>query len=339
MRLLKEVQSIFELNEAAMGRVRDIRYKLIAARTLSELLAVLVRELKRREVDFVEIILAEDVLPEGNQLVTSLPARLRSHLKLVPGEALKDTLNRDHRPESYIGPVEGLACRHLFDPAAASCVCAPMVHHGKLMGCLNLGSKSATRFPAGYTTDLLEDLAVTAALCIDNVIVHERNEKLATTDPLTGIHNRRYFFEHGRRTFALAQRHGYGLSCLFLDLNEFKPINDTYGHEAGDLVLKKVADVIQVRIRRTDLFARLGGDEFGLLLPHVDLSEALRLAEWLKRSVGQLSFSLEGFDGIGVSVSVGASTFQADDASLDDLVERADQAMYEDKGRSRKKHA
>lgn len=151
--------------------------------------------------------------------------------------------------------------------------------------------------------------------------------RLATTDVLTQSSNRRHFFECARREFEHARKFGSPLAFLLLDLDDFKKINDQYGHQVGDEVLRRLAHCGSNALRRGDLFGRIGGEEFAALFPGCEQDVALQVAERLQREVQRLSFRHEGTS-FGITVSQGLTSLLATDVSLDALYARADAAMY-----------
>jgi diguanylate cyclase (GGDEF)-like protein len=330
-RRIEEAEGVSRANEQAFRNVKAVRHKIIGARSLSELVETLVTELRRLRVHHVTLSLSEDQAGPDRELLDGLAPELEGSVLVLSRSALEEVFDRQGGIVSRIGERELVDRLGLFGQDIRSCAIIPLEYRGALIGSLNLGSRSTARFAADRSTDLLDDLAVTAALCLDNVITHQRNERLASTDPLTGVHNRRFFFETAARLFDLSRRHGDVLSCLYIDLDEFKPINDLYGHEAGDLALKRLAETVQGRMRRTDVFARLGGDEFALLLPRTTADEAALLAADLKRCVAEISFRDVGLDEMVLKASIGVASMVPDDASLEAFIGRADQAMYEAK--------
>ncbi|AWK88108.1 GGDEF domain-containing protein [Azospirillum thermophilum] len=156
----------------------------------------------------------------------------------------------------------------------------------------------------------------------------------AMTDPLTGLANRRAFFEAAGRAAAAARRHGTPLSLLLLDVDHFKDINDGHGHGAGDLVLVTLARVLQEGVRQSDLVARFGGEEFTILLPNAPLAGAFQLAERLCDAVRDLRIPYGGAM-IRLTVSVGVATLGPDGPTADDMVKAADTAMYRAKNGGR----
>lgn len=152
--------------------------------------------------------------------------------------------------------------------------------------------------------------------------------RLATTDPLTGIANRRAFLE--RATEALKRTIGTraGLVLLIIDLDHFKTINDRYGHSAGDLVLTRFVGSVITELREMDLFGRLGGEEFGIVLPDVSRDQAMTVAEHIGRCARALHFTSPALERYGLTVSIGATANHLDDRGIERLLVRADMALY-----------
>jgi len=151
---------------------------------------------------------------------------------------------------------------------------APISLDGKLIGSLNQGDSSPTRFHPGLDTSLLERLALKVSLCFSNVTAHEKLRSMAFHDPLTGLLNRRALDNALKREFSRATRYHRPLSVVFIDLNNFKTINDTHGHETGDVVLKHLASMLMREKRETDIIARFAGDEFVGVLSDTSFDEA-----------------------------------------------------------------
>jgi two-component system cell cycle response regulator len=166
---------------------------------------------------------------------------------------------------------------------------------------------------------------------------NERLRDLATSDPLTGLANHRRFYERLTEELTKARRYGHAVACAILDLDEFKHVNDRYGHLVGDAVLCGVAETLRAGLRAADCAARYGGEEFGLVLPHADAEAARSAVDRVRRRVAEQSFG--EFDPrfhITVSGGVAASTGGAETAAHD-LVAAADEALYRAKhgGRNR----
>ncbi|PZP03861.1 MAG: diguanylate cyclase [Pseudomonas protegens] len=155
-------------------------------------------------------------------------------------------------------------------------------------------------------------------------------QRLATTDVLTQSSNRRHFFECANREFEQARLQGSSLAFLLLDIDDFKVINDTYGHPEGDIVLQRIAESGRTALRRGDLFGRIGGEEFAAVFPGCTADMARQVAERLQREIQRQNFSHQG-QTFTITVSQGLTGLLAEDESLDNLFARADSAMYEAK--------
>lgn len=161
-------------------------------------------------------------------------------------------------------------------------------------------------------------------------------ERLAMIDPLTGVANRRYFYQRAAIEIVAAYRRRAPLTCLMLDIDFFKRVNDGHGHAAGDQVLKRVAEIIATGIRPYDLLGRLGGEEFAVLLPDADQKTAMAIADRLRIAVGASPALVDGIP-LPVTISIGVSALVPEDATIDPLLDRADRALYQAKkaGRNR----
>ncbi|MGE8066706.1 sensor domain-containing diguanylate cyclase [Pseudomonas sp. NPDC089569] len=161
----------------------------------------------------------------------------------------------------------------------------------------------------------------------DKKLMEIELQRLATIDALTQSSNRRHFFEGANQAFELARQEGTPLSFLMLDIDDFKVINDTYGHQEGDNVLQRIADSGRAALRRGDLFGRIGGEEFAAVFPGCTPDMALQVAERLQREIQRLSFEHDG-QAFGITVSQGLTTLTDQDENVEHLFARADAAMY-----------
>lgn len=163
-------------------------------------------------------------------------------------------------------------------------------------------------------------------------------ERLATTDPLTSLHNRRSLSDTLDAELLRMQRYGGNLSLLLFDIDHFKSVNDTWGHDAGDAVLRTVAAVTSKFLRNTDFASRFGGEEFVLLLRETDQSAALMAANRLRQLIEEAATRMDSNTSIKVTVSIGIATWQRDQ-DKDMLLKHADEAMYQAKGSGRNRVA
>ena len=163
---------------------------------------------------------------------------------------------------------------------------------------------------------------------------HEEIYRLTTVDGLTQVYNKRYFMETLEREMSRCQRYGRDLSLIIFDIDHFKRINDTYGHLAGDHVLKLLAEAIKTRIRREDFLARYGGEEFAIILPEIDNERAMVLAGKILRLVRNKKFIYEDAE-IPVTISVGVATHDGETVESLEFIRLADKNLYQAKNSGR----
>ncbi len=163
---------------------------------------------------------------------------------------------------------------------------------------------------------------------------HEELFRLAKIDGLTNIFNQRHFSESLENELERAQRYNRELSLLMIDIDHFKKVNDTFGHRAGDHILKNLARIFVSRSRRVDYVCRYGGEEFAIILPEVDIMGAFKFASKLNKAVASHKFIFEK-DEIPITISIGVSDIMEGPQSVDDLIETADRRLYLAKERGR----
>ncbi len=205
---------------------------------------------------------------------------------------------------------------------------SPITLHGQIIGSLNQADFSPLRYRPGMDTQLLEQLAVKVSICLSNVIAHERLKWLAVRDPLTGLLNRRIMETVLNREFKRAQRYRSPLSLAFIDMDDFKIINDRFGHECGDALLKYVAGQLVEITRDSDVVARYGGDEFVIILPGTPVQEANKLLQRLEQHFRDKPMRYNE-RAIAVSISFGvASMADRKVADPESLLREADTMLY-----------
>ena len=237
------------------------------------------------------------------------------------------------------------ACDHqLICPGAsglASIAMIPLAHRQQLIGSINLGSKDDARFTRAHAADFLAHLGLIASFCIENVVNRARLLRSGFTDVLTGWHNRRYLQVRLNEELARSRRDQSYLTCLMLDVDHFKQINDTWGHAAGDIVLQELANRIDAQVRASDVAARYGGEEFVVLLPDTDIASGTLLAERIRTAVAVAPYELPGGALVQVTASIGIAGVRpnpkAEDLKTigDSLIARADVALYRAKSGGR----
>jgi diguanylate cyclase (GGDEF)-like protein len=161
-------------------------------------------------------------------------------------------------------------------------------------------------------------------------------ERLATTDPLTGVYNRRYFMDFATKEYLRSQRYAHLFSVIQMDIDHFKKINDTYGHAVGDEVLKAFTLTCQEALRESDVLGRIGGEEFSIILPETEKEGALIVAERIRRSIAELKVD-ENDQRIHFTVSSGVTNLRPDDRGIEAVLRRGDEALYLAKNGGRNK--
>ncbi len=217
----------------------------------------------------------------------------------------------------------------------------PLRHKGELLGSINFGSSDASRFTREHATDFFAHLGAIASFALENVVNRARLLRSGFTDVLTGWNNRRYLQVRLVEELARARRDAGSLVCLMLDIDHFKDVNDTYGHAAGDTVLRELAQRIESQVRVSDVAARYGGEEFVVLLPGTEIESGTLLAERIRKAVSAKPIEIGNDDSITITASIGIASItperDVDDLKTagESLIARADVALYSAKSSGR----
>ncbi len=239
---------------------------------------------------------------------------------------------RLHPPPAYRA---GLVCRHLGPPFPPDALCAPLLSHGEPLGVLTLRATDPDRPLTEAQTQLATTVAEHVALALANLRTREALRSQAIRDPLTGLFNRRYLEETLERELSRAARHGSALGIIMLDLDHFKQFNDTFGHVAGDALLRALGAFLAANLRREDIACRYGGEEFLLILPGSTLENARRRAEQLQELLKLLDIEHDGQPLGSVTCSLGVAAYPEHGATTQALVQAADTALYRAKAGGR----
>lgn len=208
---------------------------------------------------------------------------------------------------------------------------APLMLDGDLIGSLNQADTHPERWVPGMDTTNLKQLAIKLSLCLSNVTAHEKLRYMAYHDPLTGLINRRIMETILEREFAREARYPKYLSVVFIDLDKFKAVNDTYGHDCGDEILKYVANQLVAMSRDIDVVCRYAGDEFVMILPETTPQSAVTLLDRIQSHLASHPLKT-GTLTVPVSLSYGvASTVETKILEPAQLLKRADERLYEAK--------
>ncbi|MCP4118844.1 MAG: GGDEF domain-containing protein [Desulfobacteraceae bacterium] len=212
---------------------------------------------------------------------------------------------------------------------------APISLDGVIVGSLNQADTTTCRFTPGMDTGLLEGLALKISLCLSNVTAHERIKYMAFHDPLTGLLNRRFMEKILEREFQRSRRYRSDLAVIFLDLDKFKVINDSFGHDQGDAALIHVADALMANKRKMDVAVRFAGDEFVVILPDTDQFKARQYIDRVRRCLDCHPVKTAG-NSFHVRLSSGvASALEEGISSFKELLKRADYRLYGAKKKQR----
>ncbi|MDH5621304.1 MAG: sensor domain-containing diguanylate cyclase [Gammaproteobacteria bacterium] len=338
--LIVEVAS----NAEKLHRSQQRELTLLQAEDLDALLHVMVDGLRDSYgLEYVSVVLCDPDHDIRHLLMANgTPAERISNLLMVESLAgLAPQYVALHQP--WLGTFA--ACDHqLICPDASdikSVAMIPLKHRGKLLGSINLCSADASRFTRDHASDFLAHLGVIASFCVENTVNRARLLRSGFTDMLTGWNNRRYLIVRLIEELARARRDRAGIVCLMLDIDHFKRVNDTWGHAAGDAVLRELASRIESQVRASDVAARFGGEEFIVLLPNTEIASAQLLAERIRAAISRTPFDLPNGESVTVTVSIGISEVcpRPDDRDLktvgDSLIARADVALYAAKAAGR----
>ncbi|HEX3529147.1 MAG TPA: diguanylate cyclase [Thermoanaerobaculia bacterium] len=240
------------------------------------------------------------------------------------------------RESFFADPVDDLRCRHLAGAEPVASLCVPLVALGETLGVLHL-REPAPGARLKNRRQLAATVAEQLAMAIANLNLRETLRNQSIRDSLTGLYNRRYFQESLEREIRRVKRKGTSLGVIMLDLDRFKLFNDNFGHEAGDLLLRTLSELLHRKVRGEDVPCRYGGEEFALILPEASLEAICARAEELRQAVKELAPVFHDSVLGGVTVSVGVAVYPDHGPTGDDVVRAADTALYHSKacGRDR----
>ncbi|OYO31944.1 diguanylate cyclase [Janthinobacterium sp. PC23-8] len=339
-----------ERNHDIMGRHQAFDLEIVGASTFPELIGTIFRTLPVVSgLDGVTLSLVDegdDILVVMEKLGVDFSAFPQMLFVHGPGELGFMPAAEGAPPLPLLGPFDAAVHGVRFpasDVVLRSVALVPLLRNRRLIGSLNLASSDAARFTPALGTDFIKHMASIIAICLENVISNEMLKYIGLTDALTGVYNRRYIDRRLLEEIARARRQQYCITCMYIDIDHFKRVNDTHGHQGGDEVLREVAARIRHELRRSDALGRFGGEEFVVLLIDADLASATVVAERIRASIADAPFDLPGAVQASVSVSIGVASLpsQANALPIDvvaqQLVAHADQALYQAKagGRNR----
>ena len=325
---------IIRENEQILQGFFEIEKIILRIHTFNDLVSTLLNKLKSRfNVQYVGITFFKGKISTDGLNIESLIDKKNELCKLVSGHPQTKLFLKSARP--ILDDKNFDKWKKFFPPeiikTAGSISVTPLQLNQKIIGCLNLADSSKTRYKPNRETIFLERLAAAISICIDNVIKYEQLKHLSNTDSLTGLANRREVNLFLEKELRRSLRDGSKISLLFIDLDDFKKINDSYGHDVGDLYLKHVAKILVKECRDFDCVSRFGGDEFVVVLCRANRKAALSTLERIQKSLSQNLFQHNDIR-IRVMASIGlASTDKTKYDSAEKFLKAADQKLYKEK--------
>ncbi len=321
-------------NQAVMQRCQQREMAILNCESLADLLRLLTEDLRPSfQLPWLSLTLFD---PDGG--LRALLSAIGSGADEYPNLLIVESDDRLaatrglHRP--LLGPWHSdhvpLFASHA---AARSTAVVPLKRNDRVIGSLNLASADAHRFTRHHATDFLARLGNIIAVCLENAINRETLRLNSMTDGLTGMLNRRFLDLRLPEEVARSIRYQQPLSCLFIDADHFKRVNDEWGHAAGDEVLKQIASRIRAQLRASDIATRYGGEEFAILLPQTTLDNATALAERIRQCVAATPIPIDGGRKLLLTLSIGVSQTRAGEwqdvaGQCRDLIDSADRAVY-----------
>lgn len=316
---LKTILKNAHENEQKLKRFEHVEFKLMEANTIAEVLDVLVLDYP----SLFNITFSTLLLTDSDLIIKSL---------LPEATIQKDYLNKIsllHFP-SEIEKIKPFA-RHIYlgeyfsnkhhclisfagenETLIQSIAILPLIRHKQLIGIFCCASEEKNRFEACYGSDFMKHMSYTVSVCIENVINYGKLKLSSLTDPLTKIRNRRFFDQFLHEEISHLKRTKTPLSCLLLDIDHFKQVNDNYGHTAGDKVLIQVVNRIKTTLRSHEIIARYGGEEFVLLLPETENSYALNVAIRIIHELNKKPIPIDNNTSLAITISIGLATLFTD---------------------------
>jgi diguanylate cyclase (GGDEF)-like protein/PAS domain S-box-containing protein len=336
-RLVKEL----ELRTKQMTSLNEMGSLLASSGTVKEACAVVANSVQK---------LFPDAASGALYLFKSSRDLIESAVRWGKRDALAPTFPPDAcwslrrgQPHWSGHPGNGITCQHLTQSSTTECLCVPLVAQGNTVGVLHLEFESASelRCDSGMESfreshqPLVTSAASQIALSLASLKLRETLREQSIRDPLTRLFNRRFLEESLERELQLARRKKKAIAVLFLDVDHFKSFNDTFGHDAGDMVLQSLADLFRDFFRATDICCRYGGEEFAIILPESSSQDAAIRADALRSEVKRLRLQYKKQTLGQLTLSAGVAAFPEHGLTSLDLLKIADQCLYESKARGR----
>lgn len=329
---MPDIEELFELarrNEEIAQRLFDIEVQIMNLGHCKDFYEQLISLIKERfSLDFVWVALADSNANE--YLVRSLKQTQETEFRVVSTLDFLQATKGEKDPilvNASLGRYRTIIPGNIYNELASIAI-LPLQNNGSVIGSLNLGARDAERYSPEKDSFFLRQLAVKASISLAGVAAREQINFLATRDPLTRLRNRRELEDCLEREMSRSYRHKMPLALMFIDCDDFKLVNDTYGHDCGDAYLKQVADNLNELTRKSDLAFRFAGDEFVLILPNQSIDGADIIAQRVKEHMTKHPLRHQGKD-IPIKISYGvASTDELREWTQKALLKAADERLY-----------
>jgi len=283
------------------------------------------------QVDAYSLLLLDET--SGRLVIRAafgLPEERTHAFSLALGEGISGLVAESGHPMLVpdVSVETRFAERVCFSPHGAF-LCVPLqIKRGPVIGVLNAHKPEPQAFTRA-DIDQFQAVANQVAMALENAQLYQRTKELSSRDELTGLFNRRYFFENLETEVQRARRYRRAFTILMLDLDHFKHYNDTHGHLFGDRALRQGGEILLANTRRADVVARFGGEEFVILLPEIDKEAGARVAEKIRIKIAEHPFhGRERQPGGQLTVTIGVATYPVDSDNGLELVDMADRALY-----------
>ncbi|MBQ8634665.1 sensor domain-containing diguanylate cyclase [bacterium] len=245
--------------------------------------------------------------------------------KIAVGEGIAGTVFLERKPIiTNLGSADPRFITKEVFSNTKSLLCVPLIAKGEVIGVINIANKKHDKLFNQKDLEFITSLANQAAIAIDNAKLYE----LATKDGMTKLYIYRHFYTLLEAEIRRCSRYKRNMSLVMMDIDNFKKINDTYGHLTGDLILKRLASVLQETVRKIDIPARYGGEEFVVILPETDKKDACVIAERIRKNVAQIEVKVNETQTLSPTISIGVAQYTTDGQEAKELINAADTALY-----------
>lgn len=330
---MQDLETILDINKALFSTLETKEIMYVIVKKLSDVIQV-----KRCSIIFIDRVknIGKVISTYEDPAFDNLPIDLRKYPEILRAVEEEKTILID---DVAIDPIVKEVKHDLVSIGIRSIMVIPIRYSEKDIGALYLRTSKEERKFSEKEVKVCQIVANMAAVALNNarlfnIIKDEKAllEKMSVTDDLTRLYNHRFFVKRLNEEFKRAKRYTTTLSFLMIDIDNFKRINDSYGHLSGDVVLQEVSKVIKKCVRETDVVARYGGEEFAVILPHTGREDAYKLADRIRNTIKIYKSNVLGSNG-SITVSIGVSTYPCPGIEdTDDLIRRADDGLYQAKG-------